>query len=246
MRKLYQKSGIWFAVIWIVVYVMGTSVADGISSAIGVEKLITLILHLALSAAALVWLKNEKLFEEYGLCKSHVKASRFLYYIPLVFIATCNFWFGVRMNLPLHETIFYVGSMVCVGFLEELIFRGFLFKAMSRDNLKAAVIVSSVTFGIGHIVNLVNGSGANLLSNLCQVVYAIAFGFLFVIIFYRGKSLLACIITHSVINALSVFANESNLTAGKEIFIAVLLAVTAIVYSVVLLKILPTADSTAE
>lgn len=33
--------------------------------------------------------------------------------------------------------------------------------------------MSSVTFGMGHIVNLFNGSGAKLVSNLCQVKYAI-------------------------------------------------------------------------
>ena len=33
--------------------------------------------------------------------------------------------------------------------------------------------MSSVTFGRGRIVNLFNGSGAKLASNLCQVRYAI-------------------------------------------------------------------------
>ena len=112
-----------------------------------------------------------------------------LYYIPLLILLTANLWYGARLNQPPLETVLYVLAMFCVGFLEELIFRGLLFQAMARDGVKSAIIVSSITFGIGHIVNLVNGSGADLLSSLCQVGYAVAFGFLFVMIFYRGKSL---------------------------------------------------------
>lgn len=67
--------------------------------------------------------------------------------------------------------------MLCVGFLEETIFRGLPFTAIAKDNLKSAVIISSVTFGIGHIINLFNGSGMDLVNNLCRIVFAVAVGF---------------------------------------------------------------------
>lgn len=56
--------------------------------------------------------------------------------------------------------------------------------------------MSSVTFGIGHIVNLFNGSGMTLVANVCQMVCTVAFGFLFAVIFDRGGSLLPCIVAH--------------------------------------------------
>ncbi len=236
MNKLYQKSEIWFAVLWIIVYVVGTSVADGISKTIGVTKSVTVIFHIVLCAVALIWLKKCGLFKKYGLCKTEVPVSKLLYYIPLIIVASCNLWFGVTLNLSIQETVMYVCSMICVGFLEELIFRGFLFKAMSKDSVKTAIIVSSVTFGIGHIVNLINGSGADIVSNLCQVCYAIAFGFMFVIIFYRGKSLLPCIVTHSVINALSAFANQECLTESLTIVSSVILTAIAIGYTLIILR----------
>lgn len=92
-----------------------------------------------------------------------------------------------------------------------MIFRGLLFNAMRKDNLKTAVIVSSITFGIGHIVNLFNGSGAELLPNLLQVVYATAAGFMFVMIYLKTDSLLGCIVAHGLFNAISVFANEPTM-----------------------------------
>lgn len=238
MNKLYEKSEVGFSILWIVIYVVGTSLADGLSGAIGTEKSLTFIFHIVLSAVVLIWIKKQGFFEKYGLCKTDVKSSKFLYYIPLVIISTCNLWLGVKMNLSLTETLLYMVSMLCVGFLEEIIFRGFLFKAMAKNDTKSAIIVSSITFGIGHIINLVNGSGADLLSNLCQVVYAMAAGFLFVIIFYRGKTLLPCIITHSIVNCLSAFANE-DIAPTVEITVAIVLTVIEVSYSLILLKTLP-------
>ena len=117
--------------------------------------------------------------------------------------------------------------------MEEIIFRGFLFRALEKDNVKTAVIVSSVTFGIGHIINLFNGSGAELLPNLLQVVYAMAVGFLFVVIYYRTNSLIPCILTHSIFNALSIFS-DSGITLKEEIVSGLLITVIAGAYAVYL------------
>ena len=184
-------------------------------------------------------MKKNALFKEFGLCKSDVGAKKFLYYIPLIVLVSCNFWLGVKMNGSWMEFILYALSMLCVGFLEELIFRGFLFKAMAKDGVKSAIIVSSVTFGIGHIVNLFNGSGATLIPNLCQVVSAIAIGYLFVVIFYRGKSLIPCILAHQFINVTSFLANESAMNNTTRVVQSLIISVIAIVYATVLPKALP-------
>jgi membrane protease YdiL (CAAX protease family) len=105
---------------------------------------------------------------------------------------------------------------------------------MAKNGVKSAIIVSSVTFGIGHIVNLINGSGAELIPNLLQVVYAMAVGFTFVMIFYKTKSLMPCIITHGVFNGLSAFSNEAAITPQREIFSGIAIAIVAIVYAVYL------------
>ena len=241
MQKLYRKSEIWFAIIWIIVYVVGTGLADGLSEQIGVEKGITLPYLLILCAVALVWMRKNGLFQKYGLCATDIKAVRFLYYIPLLGIVSCNFWFGTAWDGAVLKTVLFMASMICVGFLEEIIFRGFLFKAMAKENLTAAVIVSSVTFGIGHIVNLFNGSGADLLTNLCQVCYAMAGGFLFVILFYRGKSLWPCIAAHAAVNALSVFEMPAK-TAQMHIISAAILTFISLAYALILLKTLPKAE----
>lgn len=233
MQKLYHKSEIWFAVAWIIVYVVGTSITDGLSEAIGTAKSLTVVFHAALTAAALIWVKKSGLAQKYGLRRPKA-ASQYLWYVPLAFLSSVNLWFGVGLNMPVHETALYVGSMICVGFLEEFIFRGLLFKAMAKDGVTSAIAVSSLTFGIGHIVNLFNGSGAGTVDTLCQIAYAAAFGYMFVVIFHRGGSLVPCIVSHSVINSLSAFGNDAALTGRVNIAVSAVLCVVAVAYAAVL------------
>ena len=209
LKKLYEKNKILFAVVWIVAYCVLMSVGDALSEMIGIEKIITLPIGILLSVALTAFLKKNKLFGEYGICRPEVSARKMLYYIPVLVMLTANLWFGISLNCGVPEALLYVFSMLCVGFLEELVFRGLLFNAMRKDNLKAAVIVSSVTFGIGHIINLVNGSGAELVPNLLQIVYATAAGFMLVMMYYKSKSLVVCIAAHGIFNAMSVVANEA-------------------------------------
>lgn len=212
IKKLYEKSQIWFAVVWIIAYVVLASAGDNISTDIGILKVVTLPILVILSVILFLFVKRNGLSEKYGLCKPEMPASKMLFYIPLIVLLTANLWHGVAMNVSPLEALLYVLSMLCVGFLEEMIFRGFLFHAMVKGGIKSAIIVSSVTFGIGHIVNLINGSGAELLPNILQVIYAVAIGFAFVMVYYKTKSLLPCIATHSLLNATSVFANEAAIT----------------------------------
>ncbi len=231
MKKLYEKSELWFALAWIIAYCVLASVGDNLSSNIGVLKAVTLPILIALSVILYLFVKKNGLGEKYGLCKPQGSASKMLYYIPLIILLTANFWFGFKMNASPLETVLYVLSMLCVGFLEEMIFRGFLFQAMAKNGVKSAIVVSSVTFGIGHIINLINGSGAELLPNLLQVVYAVAVGFAFVMIYYKTKSLLVCIATHSLFNAASAFGAEAA-TTTQTIISAALIAFIAAAYAV--------------
>ncbi|MGL4654909.1 MAG: lysostaphin resistance A-like protein [Sarcina sp.] len=236
MNSLYKKSETWFAVLFIIIYVVGFSIADNISRSVGIEKSITVLFGVILFAVIFFFIKKNKLFEYYGLCKSSLPAKKVLYYFPLIIIISINLWFGVKMNFTPVETVLYIITMLLVGILEEIIFRGFLFKGLCKDNVRTAIIVSSLTFGFGHIINLFNGSGASLLSNICQISYAIAIGFLFVILFQRGKSLWPCIITHGIFNSLSIISNKE--IAGNYIIpISIVIIFICLGYSLYLIKI---------
>lgn len=239
MKKLYEKSELTFALVCIVIYCVLQSLANPLNKIIGVEGLANAIFNVVLTVILFCFIKKNSLFKRYGLCKTSIPARQFLYYVPLIILVTRNLWNGVTVNFSLTSTVCYITYMLCVGFVEEVLFRGFLFKAMAKDNVKMAIVISSVTFGLGHLLHLINGSNVELVANLFQVVGAIAFGFLFVLIFDRGGSLIPCIITHSVINASSAFANETGLTVEKRIIMNLILFVIIAVYTFILSKILP-------
>ena len=239
MKKLYEKNELTFAIVWIVVYCVLQSLANPLNKVIGVEYAVSAAFCVLQTAVLFAFIRKNNLQKWYGFCKSPVPACRFLYYVPLVILASGNLWNGFALNYSPTETVCRIVCMLCVGFLEEVIFRGFLFKAIAKDKIKSAIVISSVTFGIGHIINLFNGSGMDLVGNLCQIVFAIAVGFLLVTIFCRGGSLLPCIFVHSAINTLGTFANDANLTTETYLLhLAVLVAVT-VAYTLILTRTLP-------
>ena len=239
MKKLYEKNELTFAIVWIVVYCVLQSVGNPLNKVIGIEYAASAVFCILQTIVLFTFIRKNNLQKLYGLCKTPVPAWRFLYYVPLFILASGNLWNGAALNYTPAETVCRIVCMLCVGFLEEVIFRGFLFVAIAKDNIKSAVVISSVTFGIGHIINLFNGSGMNLVNNLCQIVFAVAVGFLLVTIFYRGGSLLPCIIVHSAINTLGTFANDTNLTAKMHLLHIGILIVITIVYTMILTKTLP-------
>ena len=239
MKKIYEKSELRFAIIWIIIYCVLQSLANSINEVIGIEFSASAVLCVIQAVVLFFFIRKNGLSERYGLCKSSVPARRFLYYVPLIILAAGNLWNGVALNYSSAGIVCHIIGMLCVGFVEEVIFRGFLFKAMAENNLRSAVIVSSVTFGIGHLINLFNGSGMDLANNLCQICVAVALGFLFVTIFYRSGSLLPCIITHSAINTLNTFANEAGFTMEKQMIRALVMIVLTVAYTLILTRTLP-------
>ena len=108
-----------------------------------------------------------------------------------------------------------------------------------KDNIKSTIIISSISFGIGHIINLINGSGMDLVNNLCRIVYAVAMGFLFVTILYRGGSLLPCIIVHQAINICATFTNSVYVKEEMRILHVAIMILITVAYTLVLSKLLP-------
>lgn len=214
MNKVYKKNEVTFSIILIVIYVVGTSVAEAVSESLGVAKLVPAVFHLLFSAVIFAWVKKNGLLEKYGLMLPKYKLKKAWFFLPLLFVACSGMVAGFEMRYSVFEACLYVISMLCVGFLEEIIFRGFLFVGMAKNNLKAAVIVSSVTFGVGHIVNLFNGQ--QIFQTCMQIIFAIAVGFVLVGLFYKGKSLIPCIIFHGLNNSLSAFEKTNDEAA--EIF----------------------------
>ena len=201
MKKLYEKSEIGFAILCIVVY----TVSMGTLRNTGDDSPWMMLGLIVFSAAIYLFVRKNGLMEKYGLAGWAKNNRAMLWFIPLWIIASSNLWAGVSVKYALPGQAFAAVSMALVGFAEELVFRGFLFKAMLKNgSVRTAVIVSSVTFGLGHIVNLFTGH--DLVPTLVQVVFAIAVGFILTMAFYKSGSMLPNILMHSLVDVFSLFA----------------------------------------
>lgn len=239
MTKLYKQSEILFAILWIIAYVVVSSIGDTLSASVGIAKAVTAPLHIALALVLFLWIRKNGLGDKYGFRKPSLPAKRFLYYLPLAVVASLSLWSGMRARFGFPGTLLYFVSMCCVGFLEEVIFRGLLFRAMEKDGLKTAIVVSSLTFALGHIVNLFNGT-RDLKASLFQIVFAAMVGLVLVLIFYRSGSLIPCILFHAANNAFGAFEVASGMDPRLET--AINIALTFVLlggYALYLVKAFP-------
>jgi len=213
MKKLYEKNEVGFALVWIAIYVIVMNIAlqfcggfDNLAAKTAGQLLVPVICIVALALAVTVWVVKNGLSEKYGLCSFHGNMKSFLWFLPLAVMSCTNLKNGVALPAPLLLSLLMAVNLAVGGYVEEVIFRGFLFRAMAKDNLRSAIIVSAVTFGAGHIVNLANT--ADTTGVLLQVCYAIVIGFLYTVIVWKGGSLWPCIASHVFVNGSSVFALE--------------------------------------
>ena len=227
MIKFFEKYELLICMLLIIIYIVSNSYC---MQNFGTQDYRSAIINTAISIGLVVLMISLRSAKYYGLTRP-VNSKKFLYFLPLVLIASVNLWTGININNSKSEIFFYILTMMNVGFIEEIIFRGFLFRMMEKSNVKTAIIVSAITFGVGHVINLLNG--AELIPTLIQVCYATSIGFLFVIIFYKSKSLIPCIITHCIVNSLSIF----NVESAISIYVApIILTIVPIIYVIYINK----------
>jgi len=227
MKKIFNKYEPLFCIVLIIIYILVNSYCI---QNFGITSYKSTIINTIFSICLIILIISLKRTSYYGLTKIK-NIKKYLYFIPLLLIVSVNLWNGININNTSSEITFHILNMINIGFIEEIIFRGFLFKMMAKDNVKIAIIVSSVTFGIGHIINLLNG--AELTPTLMQICYAISIGYLFVIIFHKSGTLIPCIITHSLVNSLSIF----NIDNFVSLYIApIFLIIVPLIYAIYLNK----------
>ena len=229
MRKFYETKPVLFAILWIVIYVVLMAPLRG---SYGDDSLQMLLGLVAVSAALLAVIRLLGIEKELGMTRWLQNGKALLWLLPMWVLSTGNLWGGVGLRYAGINSLMAVLSFLLVGVVEEIVFRGFLFNGMRRTGkLSVAIVVSALTFGMGHIVNLLTGHAT--METLVQVLFAVAWGFLFTFAYLKGGSLLPCIAIHGLIDAFSVFSRDS-LVADWAYIVATVAA--ALVYCLYLRK----------
>ncbi len=223
MCSFYKRHEVLFSIILVVAYCAGASLITGVWS----------VLFLAAVSVLLpVCIVKGGHAKEFGFFWPE-NSRRYLYFIPLWIITTSPLWGGVVPEC--HGALLAVSLvlMLFVGYVEEVLFRGFLFRALlHKCGVVPAVIVSSLSFGFAHIVNLF--AGQTMFTTIVQMLYSCAWGFIYAMVFYRSKSLLPCIISHALFDVFGYFNNEGQVLSW--IVIGVIVAVS-VVYGIYLARL---------
>lgn len=164
-----------------------------------------------------------------------------LFLLPFVIVATANLWHGAVLRYAPLDTVWYIIAMLCIGFVEEILFRGYLLHLLLKRSTGLAVLISSLTFALGHIVNLANG--AEIVPTLLQLVYALAIGLMLSVFVVKTGHLLPCCLFHGVFNALAAFSNEVGQAMGYQIAVCAIISLFSAGYAVYLWR-LKSSDAT--
>lgn len=236
MEKIKEKNAVRHAVIWIVIYIMLFNIGGMVSEAIGLQDSATGVILLLCSLLLWRYLEKNNWLDYFGLKKiTKTDLRKSLLYAPLVFLVLIQFSNGIMSSLsPVNLTVICL-MMTGVGFLEELIFRGFLFKAIEeKSGSTRAVVITGITFGLGHIVNLFRGYG--YLEQFTQIVSAVGIGIVLALLVVISNNIVPGILFHILFNIMGSISNEAS---GSQELVGLLVILSiAVAYAFYLVRII--------
>lgn len=234
MNKLMERNAVRHAVIWIVLYVLMVNVGEMLSEKTQTVSSVTSVFVILFSLLLLNYLKKNHWIGKFGLKKiTKEDFEKTLLYLPLVFIALIQFINGIDRSISIETLRISCLLMIGVGFIEELIFRGFLMDAIwKKSGMTRAILISGISFGLGHIVNLFRGYG--YIEQLTQILLAIGIGIVLALLVAITKNLVPGILFHIIFNISGTISNQSDTVLVPYILISIL--VVCVGYSLYLMK----------
>ncbi len=233
VKKNKFKFDLIIAICWIVIYIVIFNGAALLSDVIGIPNLLTVLVGFLMCFILIFISYKHKRLSYYGLNSlKNLNHFRLLLYVPMLIIASVNLWQGFHINDSAVQIVLVSLSMICVGILEELIFRSMLMRALLHKGPTFAIAISTLIFGLFHALNLI--FGAALVPTLLQVVYSMAFGFMCCVFFYKTKNIIPCIICHALGNIFDIFLPQNTSPTFQYIGCAVM-TILSIGYGIYLL-----------
>jgi membrane protease YdiL (CAAX protease family) len=119
--------------------------------------------------------------------------------------------YGITMP-PVTKMITFTLWMLMIGVFEEVLIRGIILNNMmkkwggTKKGIYLAVFMSSLFFGIAHLVNLIESPGLVIVT-LAQVVYAFFIGVFFASVYLRSKNIWVVIIYHALMDFASYYTD---------------------------------------
>lgn len=127
------KIELIISVVLIIVYFALVNLAIRLSSVINLPNSINALTGIIFMIGIILYLKKKKLLSYYGF--NNLKCLEYknlLYFIPMIIIALSNLRYGIHINDSLLQIVLISLKAIGVGFTEEILFRGFMMKALMK------------------------------------------------------------------------------------------------------------------
>ncbi len=197
-RTLFaERHPNWFVVIMeavvIFVYLLAGTIAHFMKlSNLGLYGLA----NLGLTIIAIVLLTVMRWWKAVGFRPAE-KPGDLLYFIVPALPMFINLIPGVQITSLLFLLEVLITTLM-VGFVEEVFFRGLMLNALKAHGFWRAAILTSILFGLTHVMNL--AAGKPVADQVAQIVYALAFGFAFAALVLKTGLLWPLVIAHFLID----------------------------------------------
>ncbi len=144
---------------------------------------------------------------------------------------------GLEVSRAPERLIFWLSLAILVGFVEEVSFRGLILRALVPRGVWLAAVVSSLLFGLMHVLNLLFGAGLD--ATLLKVGYATTMGFAFAAVALRTGVIWPLVVIHALVNVVA-FATADATTAtavtGSDVLVSAVYAAMFTVYGILVLR----------
>jgi membrane protease YdiL (CAAX protease family) len=231
LRKLYERKAVLHSLIWLALYLILNTITDNIAGAMGIDfNVVTAIPNLVLAIICFYYLKTTGIAKDIGLLtKPTEKNTVMLYYLPLLLLPFLNLIYGINTSLSAISIALMLAMYISVGFMEEIIFRGLMFRALvKKRNRYVVVAFISLTFAIGHIVSMVAIAQSST-DTLLQIVNSFVVGFMFMTVILASGNLTICIIAHILYNFIGNIS-MANSTHAEIIAVTTIITILYFVY----------------
>lgn len=249
MRKIWKYIEIFFLCVSIIILLISNSLKFDDSPVMGYDKLIADIIISLLCFILIIILniKGTAGFNKKGFLKGLILGIPFIV-IGLGSVIFSNIGIDIKniKLISISNTLLFTINMLFIGINEELWMRGLIFNGLTykyKNSIWKPIIISSLIFGIVHIVNIFF---VNPITLIVQIINAMAGGILFATIFIKSKNIYSVIVIHALTDFLSLFLANCftgcNSALGLEInifqaiFMVIAGSIPPILISIFLLK----------
>ena len=152
-------------------------------------------------------------------------AKKLLFFVPILAVALSNLIAGIDLSEGAKTVFANLFFTLAIGMIEEVYFRGIICNMWLKKSVVKAVIISSVLFGLAHLLNVIGG--ASPVMTLLQICFAFVYGLVFAVILHLGGSIIPCVLLHALHDFCSFISAEGsrglNIALGMAQFLILLL-----------------------